>query len=1080
MKRFKLSHALARSASQVAIAAVLVSPCAAWAQEGAPPIKPLQGTPAVNRDAPNPPSTSPEAGATATNAVPGLPAEEAAAAATAASDPHEIVVTGVRASLERSIAIKRNSFGIVDAISAEDIGKFPDTNLAESLQRITGVSIDRVNGEGSQVTVRGFGPGYNLVTLNGRTLASSYDQSVGADDSGDGARGFSRSFDFSNIASEGVKTLEVYKTGRAAVPSGGIGAAINVITRRPLDTNVSGVTGSIGIKADYDQSASDCVDCGSKVTPETTGYVSWQNDRHNFGVALFASYQKRDFSTVSATSNDWNIRTLGDFLDPTNGFINGATKITNAPTDKSALVSVPNDSRYHFSDDEYERFNTQAVVQFKPIDSLTLTVDGLYVRNSEEERRSDQSNWFNRPFGQVAFSPGDVNTTTFLQENISGVKDEDFEQQYRAQLNELQDYGFNARWQARDNLVLTFDAHYSKSAVTPNNPNGVSDTTFGLASNVVSAHSVDYSSGIPVEHITINDSIQGNGNGQLDLGDLGTNHSRQFTTEQSQELQEYRADGDWDMGFGSHLNFGVDYRDTNTRERFLATDQTLGDWGVTDDGIVAKVAPGLVQNFCLTCKFNDFDPQATGVDNVAFRGSATDLYNKIGAYYAGLGHLPSTTSNVSDYVQEKIASTYVQLTWKGELMGHRAGIVAGVRYEYTDTSARTLQNNPSAIIWQADNDFNVTLSPDQSALTGHGHYDNILPSIDFQVELKENLIARVSASRTLARTAFNNLFAGVGVGTPPRPIALGGVATASTGNTNLLPLTSNNFDVSLEWYYKKDSYLSVGFFDKRVDNFVGTGITNSPELGLRDASSGAPGSRSGTAKTQLQGLGADITDVNLFTLTALIQQNGGNVANAVAQFQQHFANGALDQAFVNSELAAVDLIGDANDPLFNFSVSSPINNKSAQIYGFEFAGQHFFSETGLGISASYTHVDGDIGFNNAGDPNVDQFALTGLSDTASVTGIYDKYGISARVSYNWRDSFLTSLNRDSYRNPVYTKPYGSLDANISYDITPHLAVSLEAINLTNENVETYGRDPTNLWFYQELQRRFLLGARYRF
>ena len=133
----------------------------------------------------------------------------------------DIVVTGIRASLRESRDIKRDSQGVVDAISAEDIGKFPDTNLAESLQRITGVSINRTNGEGSLVTVRGFGPTYNLVTLNGRTLATADVAVVGGDENADGATGTSRSFDFSNLASEGVKTLEVYKTGRAAVPSGG-------------------------------------------------------------------------------------------------------------------------------------------------------------------------------------------------------------------------------------------------------------------------------------------------------------------------------------------------------------------------------------------------------------------------------------------------------------------------------------------------------------------------------------------------------------------------------------------------------------------------------------------------------------------------------------------------------------------------------------------------------------------------------------------------------------------------------------------------------------------------------------------
>src|SRR6186997_3599621 len=134
-----------------------------------------------------------------------------------ADELEEVIVTGLRGSLKASMEIKRDATGVVDAISAEDIGKFPDTNLAESLQRITGVSIDRVNGEGSRVTVRGFGPGYNLVTLNGRAMPTASIASVGQDQNGDFVSGTTRSFDFSNLASEGVNQLVVYKTARASV-----------------------------------------------------------------------------------------------------------------------------------------------------------------------------------------------------------------------------------------------------------------------------------------------------------------------------------------------------------------------------------------------------------------------------------------------------------------------------------------------------------------------------------------------------------------------------------------------------------------------------------------------------------------------------------------------------------------------------------------------------------------------------------------------------------------------------------------------------------------------------------------------
>ena len=167
--------------------------------------------------------------------------------ADAASSPQQldtVVVTGIRKSLESSVSLKRNAHGVVDGIVAEDIGKFPDTNLAESMQRISGVSIDRSIGEGSRVTVRGVGPDFNLVLLNGRQMPAASIQDTTASSS--------RAFDFANLASESIAALEVYKTSRAASPTGGMGATINIRTARPLDTKT--MVASFGVKAVKDES----------------------------------------------------------------------------------------------------------------------------------------------------------------------------------------------------------------------------------------------------------------------------------------------------------------------------------------------------------------------------------------------------------------------------------------------------------------------------------------------------------------------------------------------------------------------------------------------------------------------------------------------------------------------------------------------------------------------------------------------------------------------------------------------------------------------------------------------------------
>ena len=154
----------------------------------------------------------------------------------------EVVVTGIRQSLAASADIKRDSQGVVDAITAEDMGKFPDSNLAESLQRITGVSIDRVGGEGSRVTVRGFGGDFNLVTLNGRQMPTANLEINSAS--------AKRSFDFATLSSDSITAVEVYKTGKANLLSGGIGSTINIQTLRPLDK--PGLTATIAANGLHD------------------------------------------------------------------------------------------------------------------------------------------------------------------------------------------------------------------------------------------------------------------------------------------------------------------------------------------------------------------------------------------------------------------------------------------------------------------------------------------------------------------------------------------------------------------------------------------------------------------------------------------------------------------------------------------------------------------------------------------------------------------------------------------------------------------------------------------------------------
>jgi TonB-dependent receptor len=993
--------------------------------------------------------------------------------ALAQEEIEEIVIVGIRGSLQNSMNVKRNATGVVDAITAEDIGKFPDTNLAESLQRITGVSIDRQNGEGQGVTVRGFGPGYNLVTLNGRTIPTADVSAIGNVSSFPGTQG--RNFDFSNIASEGVSALEVFKTGQAILPSGGIGATINIQTFKPL--NSPGLVGTFGAKAHADTSVSRFDD----VTPEITGLFSWTNDDETLGVGAFGSFSQRDSGAASGYVNDY-IMYRGPGLASNFQRGDGSTQITNVPGDDQ-LYGVPQDSRYDFSDISRERINGQLILQFRPMDNLTLTADYYLVENTLEEFRYEQNNWYATPVDEIVFSgEGPVWTPTYMYEFNGGTKDLGLEQTRRGSKDSLDSFGFNAVWDLNETSTLTFDAHSSNSKSEPDNPRGDTATFVSIAAPVVLEHSTDYSAELPIQYYTFDDSIRGNNNGVLDVGDLASQVARSSRYWQDMDVNEFDLRYTMDHG-ESRVDVGVNYRDTEVFTRNYDTYQDLGSWGMTNAQDIELYAPGLVETFCLACEFDDFP---VGDAAVGFRADAVALFEALSPVYTQLGlqNDPVTnTTNVVDNqytIEEDIISFYAQFQLQSEFIGLPLVVNGGLRYERTDVSSTALQQVPEAVVWLADNDFQIRYGSGLENVAEEADYNHLLPNIDFRLDITDEIVARASYSQTIGRAPYSNLDAATTVGSPNRPTVLGGLNSGSSQNPSLLPLESENFDLSVEWYYGDASYVSVGFYDKTVVNFLGNGIDTRPLFGLLDPTSGEPGTRSGDALDIINDLGIDQSEANLFTLVALIDANGGNVGAAQAEFESNLVNGVLPNAYVDQILGQYDVVGDAADPQMEFRVTQPVNDKEGNINGWELSVQHFFGDTGFGIAANYTIVDGDVEANIAKDPNDQEFALVGLSDTANLTLIYENYGFSARIAYNWRDEFLTETNSGAGNGALFTEEFGQIDATVSYDVTDNLQLSFEGINLNGENSRQFYRIPLMFRYGYELEPRYSFGARYRF
>tara|TARA_R110001583_G_scaffold156201_1_gene307915 strand:- start:5656 stop:8733 length:3078 start_codon:yes stop_codon:yes gene_type:complete len=984
-----------------------------------------------------------------------------------------IQVKGVRGSLSQSMNIKRQSSGVVDAISAVDMGKFPDTNLAESLQRITGVSINRVNGEGSEVTVRGFGGNFNLITLNGRQMPAANVSTITGNPQDKGSTGSSRSFDFSNIASEGVSGIEVYKTGQAAIPSGGIGATVNINTLKPLAAGKN--RASVGVKAVKDES-------GDGVTPEISGLTNWVNDDGNFGISLFGSYQERDSGSRHASVEQFQLREWAESDIDT--FTAPGVQVVNTPN-VGQIVAIPSNIGLGVNEDNRERTNAMLTVQFEPMDNLTLTADVTYAKNEQDSRSLIDGIWFSQQFNSVEFDGNAVvSTPVKFSEDIDGGKDFFFQNLALATKDELKSFGFNADFWVNDSLNLSFDVATSQAKSGGNGPMGQNSIRFNMAGSNAGWQAADFTGSIPQASIVIDDLVKGNNNGIFDKPDVGSQVVQTDKSNQVTDVDQIRFDGEW-VKDEYKVDFGVGYLTTEMRQTRESTSEALGGWGVDFPGDIPE---GLFEQSCTGCAFEDHNMSGVeGADalalpagsstialgSVSFSGDPVELLNEIGPLYGlTLATLPINGFD-DNLIEEDIFSAYVQISTDYEIGEMPLNIVAGLRYEQTDVTSTSNQIVPLAIIWESDNDFLVQPSADSQSLVAEHDYTNLLPSIDLTLDVSDEVKARVSFSKTLARPAYNQLFNSTTVSAPARPTALGGTPTGNSGNARLAPLESTNVDLSLEWYYSDSSVISIGYYRKDVKNFVGTAQTSTPLFGLLDASSDVAGTLSAQAAVELAALGFDNNERNLFTMTAMLQ-NPSAFPGGAADFEN-------TQVFADGVFSAYDVFPEAGDPELNFQVTRPVNNQSAVIDGFELAWQHFFGETGFGYQANYTIVDGDIGYDLGGAINLDQFALEGLSDTANLVLIYEKDGLSTRIAYNWRDEFLSQVNRGfGNRNPVFVDTFEQIDINVSYEVNDDLSVSLDVINLTEEGQRQFGRSYNNVFFVQEADRRFVLSANYNF
>ncbi|WP_193910289.1 TonB-dependent receptor [Cellvibrio polysaccharolyticus] len=924
----------------------------------------------------------------------------------------EVYVSGIRASLERAMDIKREAGGVVEAISAEDIGKFPDANLAESLQRISGVSIDRNAGEGNSVSVRGFGPNFNMVTTNGRQMPSS---------------GAGRSFNFNDLAAELVSGVEVQKTSSAVNPSGGIGSTININTARPLDIGAFRVAGSVKGVSDIDEGS---------VTPEVSGLISNTFADGTFGVLFAASHQQRKYEQERVAVDGW-------VVNP-----NFGNRLLNPETNKTPNTFMPQNYNISLQESERTRTNANLVFQYAPSDSLTVTADYLYSELHNEHKSSQFGVWFNSGGVQnVLINENGTAIDMFEEGTFDNI------QNWNETVSENNSFGINVEWEVTDKFSMTFDANFAKSEQNPGgefnqyqaivgyrnqqrfrimdgaelptvqdiynaNPGRVQAPNCAPATNTgwTDAGFANCYAWAAANGLDPNGSMTGTGpDGQIatDLLRAHRNDIQSGNTED--ELNQFKIEGNWSED-NIVFRAGLMYTDQskNNRLKYNAHEPA----NVVEDfagmyGFPVIGADALTRRTTIGSGFLDQFSGRQGLPSEWVYFDPSDVFAYIWpAMGDGYSQIPTEWSPNSYLVEEETLASYIQLDVDTEFFNMPVHIQSGVRLESTDITSTGSEQVLTGFEYADPTSLKaIYAAGGMTQYTEKQSYDVLLPNLAVRLNITDDLVGRFAAGRTITRPNIASLRSTRTLGIT-RP---GGELNANAGNPGLKPFSADNIDLGLEWYYSELSYVSVGYFEKFINDFIVGGV------------------REGTIN--------NVTDPS---------SNGGSFENP------------------NTTTADVGV----------FKISSDVNGPTAKVRGTEIAIQHAIGETGFGVGANATFVSTN---RELDVEDVSQrFAITGLSDSANMMGYYENGPFQARITYNWRDSFLQGFSQVQGGDAVIVEDYGQWDFSMSYDITDNVTVLLEGINVTSEGYRSHGRYKEQLYEAISTGSRYAVGIRASF
>lgn len=952
----------------------------------------------------------------------------------------EVVVTGIRASLRNALQQKRNSDNLVEVIQSEDIGKLPDQNLAEVLENITGIQITRTAGVGTGVQIRGTNA--NRVEINGVSTVGS-----GAGRSG---------IDFEDVNSSIISAVEVSKSSEAKTIEGSVGGTINLKTIRPLELNDMLLSARI-------QGEDNSLSTEDILPRFSAAYGNnWDTDAGAFGFVISGSYTEQEAVSFRPRTDRDNL-----------------SSVAGGPSDFLGIQFLLQEQE----NDDYETLNIASTFEWAPNDNLTLFLDVII---NEQERSRDQYRLQASGVSSVRNiqAPNDFETVNFgsangrdlgsFQAAFRGTIEPDlanddddpnlrFSSETNSRETDNEIFRFGGKWQG-DNWTASAEfASSSADTVTPQfnttlnfiNPNCPLDgaaTGDPSTSNDncvpfiydLSGGSLSFGVNFASPFAPSVADLTNPANVVLDQVDIGAN-----TQERTEDA--FRVDFSYDLDEYGITSVDVGYRYSESSSTFEDIDARIGGFSRLEDSPNGLLFQELlvrgpdnygdadgrdlaIRNFLLIDPDRSFkDPEGT----LAILEGALAAHRLLNPGADGdlTATLESDENSFYD-IEEETQSLYLQANFETGIFRGNIGV------RYVDTEIDSVAFGPE------------DASGVRSLQSTKGDYQFLLPRLNLVVQPTDDLLIRLAYGKDIRRPDFDDLNTGFTFDPSEN-------AVVELGNPGLGPEDVVSWDVAAEWYFAPSAVASIGYFHKERTNIFGIDFEGALLI-------------------------ADSTSVSGFIRETDPTCPGGGTYNPEV---------------------IPNVLGDPNQPGLCVDFTSPGNDPATTTQqGIELAFQYDLTEfedklgwaSGFGVIANYTMQD--FGGGSAedctsgrgravlGEACIERGLLDFSEDAYNFTVYYEKHGVSARMRYTWREAFRTqdfggganTSGSSTFSFPVVTDDRGQLNASISYAINDNFSVGVEAVNITEEEIQQNCVSSGGpLCFVGYPDRRITFGLSYR-